>query len=102
LDGPEVVVGASVANDDVTVRGRRTRNTTVGVPADLRPAEGVVCELKVVSQRFRLSGRTLTAIPGTARFREVDRMPEAFAHDPDETAREQWLEIGALVELELD
>jgi hypothetical protein len=90
-----------LAADDVTVRGSLIEEHHGGVPEDLRPAEGVVRALKVVSQRFRLSGRALTPIPGAVRFREVDRMPNAFTHpDPDEMAREQWLEIGALVELE--
>lgn len=96
-------MGPSVADNDVTVRGSLIEEHHGGVPADLRPAEGVVRRLKVVSQRFRLSGRTLTPIPETVRFREVDRMPAAFTHPhPGETAREQWLEIGALVELEID
>jgi hypothetical protein len=101
-DGPEVVVGP-LAADDVTVRGSLIEEHHGGVPEDLRPADGVVRALKVVSQRFRLSGRALTPIPGAVRFREVDRMPNAFTHpDPDEMAPEQRLEIGALVELELD
>jgi hypothetical protein len=58
--GPEVVVGPSVADDDLTVRGSLIEEHHGGVPADLRPAEG------------------------------------------GQTAREQWLEIGALVDLELD
>jgi hypothetical protein len=75
----------------------------VGVPEDLRPAEGVVRALKVVSQRFRLSGRALTPIPGAVRFaRSIECPTPSRTPTRMKWPREQWLEIGALVELELD
>jgi hypothetical protein len=49
------------------------------------------------------SGRSLTPIAGAVRFRAVDRMPDFFSSPhPDDQAPEQWSEVGALVDLELD
>jgi hypothetical protein len=102
-EGLEVVLGASATDDDDAVRGLLIEEHHGAVPEDMQPVAGVVRELKVVSQRFLLSGRSLTPIPGAVRFRAVERMPDAFAvPHPDDEAPEQWREVGALVELELD
>jgi hypothetical protein len=100
-EGPEVV--AQAAGDGDVVRGLLIEEHHGAAPDDLRPAEGVVRGIQVVSQRFRLSGRSLTPIAGAVRFRTVDRMPDLFpSPHPDDQAPEQWSEVGALVDLELD
>jgi hypothetical protein len=101
-EGPEIAVGEEVAGDQGVLRGSLIEEHHGGVPDDLRPIEGVVRGLKVVSQRFRLADRTLTPIPGTVRFREVERMPDRFVSPSGDTSPEQWREIGALAEIELD
>ncbi len=102
-EGPEIALEPSAGRNRDVVRGSLVEDHHGGVPADLRPVEGVVRGLKVVSQRFRLSDRYLTPIPGAVRFRNVERMPDAFAHPhPHDQAREQWMELGALAELDLD
>jgi hypothetical protein len=79
------------------VRGTLIEEHHGGVPANLPEVRGTVRRLRLVSQRFRLAGRSLIPIPGAVRFRDVDRMPDTFAApDPHDDAPEQWREIGAL------
>jgi hypothetical protein len=102
-DGPEIAVHPSAGPDQNLLRGSLIEEHHGGVPDDLRPVEGVVRSLKVVSQQFRRAGRTLTPIAGAVRLGEIERMPTSFVHTPpDDVALQQWHEIGALAELEFD
>ena len=100
-DGLQVAVDpSSAAPGGGVLRGTLTEEHHGGVPDEVRPVEGAVRRLRVLRQRHRLKDRTWEPVAGAVELREVKEMPQGFG-GMDASARESWIELGAVAELEV-
>lgn len=97
------VAGKEIAADEGvgdTARGALLEDHHAGVPDELLATRGRLRRIRVVSHQLRITGdRLWVPGPGTVRFREVTRVPDAFTSDETAEAT-HWSDFRVLVDLD--
>ena len=86
-----------------SVRGVLMEEHHGGVPADLPPSHGIVRRIQLVTQEYRnVGGVTWEAASATAEYRELTSTPTGFDADLEPEGPLRRMQIGLLVDLEVD